>query len=149
MKQRDTSSSTVSIEDDDNEMIGDAVDEDILGRDSPAFITVENEKGVLEHVQINLEEFEEDKQEASYFNLGFGDNNSIHPLERNGSIPNTKSIKDYKKNSRRRIVSKTGQCHTQLFRVHKKKTRLLKVRQIPRLGIEFNKCISGCIHHNS
>ena len=43
MKQRDTSSSTVSIDDEDNEMLGDAVDEDTLGRDSPAFITVENE----------------------------------------------------------------------------------------------------------
>ena len=70
----------------------------------------------------------------------------MYSLDRNGSIPNTKSIKvefkfnwiiwsnfnktfmqDYKKNIKRRIVAKTGQCNTQLFRVNKKKTRLLKV----------------------
>ena len=125
MKLRDNSS-TVTVEDHfEDEVIG---ENDDLGRESPAFITVENEKGILEHVQINLDDFDEDKQEATYFNFGFGDNNNaIHPLERNGSVVNIKSIKDYKKNTRRRIVSKTGQCNTQLFRVNKKTRRLMKV----------------------
>ena len=42
--------------------------------------------------------------------------NNEHPLV----------FQDYKKNTRKRIVSKTGQSNTQLFRVNKKKTRLLK-----------------------
>jgi len=106
-------------------------DVDMSGRASPAFITVENEKGVLEHVQINLDDFEEEeKQDASYFNFGgFGgpisNNDTLHS-GLDGSVPNTKSIKAYKKNIRKRIVSKTGECNTQLFRVNKKKTRLMK-----------------------
>ena len=49
MKLRDNSS-TVTVEDHfEDEVIG---ENDDLGRESPAFITVENEKGILEHVQI-------------------------------------------------------------------------------------------------
>ena len=76
-----------------------------------------------------MEDVDEEKQDASYFNFGGFSHDDMHPtLDRNGSgsVPNTKSIKDYKKNTRKRIVSKTGQSNTQLFRVNKKKTRLLK-----------------------
>jgi len=127
------SSSTVTMDDnEDDEMETPSIL--VSGRVSPAFITVENEKGVLEHVQINLEDLDEEKQNSSYFNFGaFGggtldDNNdgTLYSLDANGEIPNTKSIKAYKKNIKRRIVSKTGQCNTQLLRVNKKKTRLMK-----------------------
>ena len=92
-----------------------------------------------------MEDVDDEKQDASYFNFGGFSHDDMHPsLDRNGSVPNTKSIKvsffnefaikfkcpwlfqDYKKNTRKRIVSKTGQSNTQLFRVNKKKTRLLK-----------------------
>ena len=46
--------------------------------------------------QINLEDVDEEKQDASYFNFGGFSHEDMHPtLDRNGSgsVPNTKSIK--------------------------------------------------------
>ena len=46
--------------------------------------------------QINLEDVDEEKQDASYFNFGGFSHDDMHPtLDRNGSgsVPNTKSIK--------------------------------------------------------
>ena len=44
--------------------------------------------------QINLEDVDEEKQDASYFNFGGFPHDDMHPtLDRNGSVPNTKSIK--------------------------------------------------------
>jgi len=104
-------------------------DKFISGRVSPTFITIENEKGLLEQVQVNLDEDDFTEANGSYFNYGaFGDQDSKddNMLSRNGSIPNTKFIKDYKKNSKRRIISKSGDCNTQLYRVSSKKRRFIK-----------------------
>ena len=49
MGKPDSSDSTVTMEDHEDELPSVVVS----GRASPAFITVENERGVLEHVQVH------------------------------------------------------------------------------------------------
>jgi len=96
------------------------------GRVTLHFITIENEYGSLEQIQVQ----EDEAAAGSYFNpiaLEDGDKSDDFPgLSRNGSIPNTKYIKDYKLNERRRIVSKTGDCNIQLYRVNRKRRRFIK-----------------------
>ena len=45
-------------------------------------------------LQIDLDDFDEEKQDSSYFNFGGFAHEDLHPtLERNGSVPKAKSIK--------------------------------------------------------
>ena len=43
-------------------------------------------------------------------------------------IMNTLYFQDLKRNAKRRIISKSGDCNTQLYRVSSKKRRFMKVR---------------------
>ena len=50
---------------------------------------------------------------------------------------NTLYFQDLKRNAKRRIISKSGDCNTQLYRVSSKKRRFMKVR------ISFNQIPHG------
>jgi len=125
-----TSSTSCSVNVEEDDWKEEELEEQFVsGRVSPTFITVENEKGILEQVQVTLDEDDFTKPNGSFFNKAFQrdpDHTDGNFFTRNGSIPNTKYIKDLKKNSKRRIVSKSGDCNTQLYRVSRKKRKFLK-----------------------
>jgi len=113
---QERSASTCSVEMDE-EWKGD--EESNSGWGCPQTITIESDEGVLENVK-----FDPDEYSGAHFNYAHfeGSNSKETTLQtRTGSIPNTKFIKDLKKNSHRRIVSKSGDCNIQLYRVNSKK----------------------------
>jgi len=119
---RDLNGSTCSVEM-ENEWKKEKV-ESLSGWGSPPSVAMENEESVSEQLQREQEE-----NQGAHFNYAhFGDMDSkVSTLQtRSGSIPNTKSIKDLKKQERRRIISKSGDCNTQLYRVSDKNRRLMQ-----------------------
>jgi len=104
--------------------------ESYQGPSSSHFITIENERGVLEQVQVQGDEDPTVPRAQSYFNPV-----ALEDEERSfgGGEPNTDTIGDVKmfrakhsKSSRQRIISKNGESNIQLYRVNKKKSRFLK-----------------------
>jgi len=89
----------------------------------PPSVVMENEEEVSDQGQS-----ESNENHGSHVNYAyFGEFDSkVQPLERSASIPTTKYIKDLKKGDRRRIISKTGDCNTELYRVSHKNRRLMQ-----------------------
>jgi len=118
---RDLSGSTCSVEVEQEKKKEE--DETMSGWGSPSSTTGENEESVSDQVQREQEE-----RQGAHFNYAhFQDTESqISTLQRSGSIPNTKSLKDLKKSVRRRIISKTGDCNTELYSVSEKHKRLMQ-----------------------
>jgi len=84
---------------------------------------MENEEEVSDQCQS-----ESNENHGSHVNYAyFGDTDSKVPtLERSASIPTTKYIKELKKGDRRRVISKTGDCNTELYNVSHKNRRLMQ-----------------------
>jgi len=118
---RDLSATTCKVE---MEQEKKREEEEVMsGWGSPSSTTVENEESVSDQAQREQEE-----RHGAHFNYAhFQDTDShISTLQRSSSIPNTKSLKDLKKLERRRIISKNGDCNTELYGVSEKHKRLMK-----------------------
>jgi len=101
------------------------------GRASPCFITVENEDGEIEQIQVRTsgeDEFSPPSTGAFFNSAQFPDIQQDE--EGQSGKTNTQiaklSKKELKRAARRRIVSKQGECNVQLYRVSKKRKYFLK-----------------------
>ena len=57
-------------------------------------------------------------------------------------------VQDVKRVERRRIISKTGVCNTQLYSVSDKNRRLMQVRMSSSSLSPSSDLSSGCFHHH-
>jgi len=113
------------------DFVKESIDEDRFSdRSSPCYITVENDEGRLEHLQIQAPDECQFTIQSGFINTAFTKeeedvpSNIIEKSGRSGSIAEVKDI--VKKTSKRRIVAKGGDCNVSLYQVSKKRRQFIK-----------------------